>query len=31
MLDDNVQLARVYLHVWQVTGNGFYRTTGEDI
>ena len=22
---DNSQLARVYLHAWQVTGNEFYR------
>ncbi len=30
MLYDNAQLARVYLHVWQVTGNEFFRTiTGE--
>jgi hypothetical protein len=30
MLYDNAQLARVYLHAWQVTGDPFYRTiTGE--
>jgi len=30
MLYDNSQLARVYLHAWQVTGNEFFRTiTGE--
>jgi len=26
MLYDNAQLARVYLHAWQVTGSDFYRT-----
>jgi uncharacterized protein YyaL (SSP411 family) len=26
MLYDNAQLARVYLHAWQVTGNAFFRT-----
>jgi uncharacterized protein YyaL (SSP411 family) len=30
MLYDNAQLARVYLHVWQVTGNAFYRTITEE-
>jgi len=25
MLYDNAQLARVYMHAWQVTGNEFYR------
>jgi len=25
MLYDNAQLARAYLHAWQVTGNNFYR------
>jgi uncharacterized protein len=30
MLYDNAQLARVYLHAWQVTGNGFYRTIVEE-
>jgi uncharacterized protein YyaL (SSP411 family) len=28
---DNSQLARVYLHVWQVTGNEFFRTITEEI
>ena len=28
---DNSQLARVYLHAWQVTGNEFYRTITEEI
>jgi len=31
MLYDNAQLARVYLHAWQVTGNPFYRTITEEI
>jgi uncharacterized protein YyaL (SSP411 family) len=31
MLYDNSQLARVYLHAWQVTGNQFYRTITEEI
>jgi uncharacterized protein YyaL (SSP411 family) len=31
MLYDNAQLARVYLHAWQVTGNGFFRTITEEI
>jgi uncharacterized protein YyaL (SSP411 family) len=30
MLYDNAQLARVYLHGWQVTGNTFYRTIVEE-
>jgi len=30
MLYDNAQLARVYLHAWQVTGNGFYRRIVEE-
>ena len=30
MLYDNAQLARVYLHAWQVTGNEFYRTIVEE-
>jgi uncharacterized protein YyaL (SSP411 family) len=29
MLCDNVQLARVYLHAWQVTGETFYRAIVE--
>jgi hypothetical protein len=31
MLYDNAQLARVYLHGWQVTGNPFFRTIAEEI
>jgi uncharacterized protein YyaL (SSP411 family) len=31
MLYDNSQLARVYLHAWQVTGNEFFRTITEEI
>jgi uncharacterized protein len=31
MLYDNSQLARVYLHTWQVTGNEFFRTVTEEI
>jgi uncharacterized protein YyaL (SSP411 family) len=31
MLYDNAQLARVYLHAWQVTGNEFFRTVTEEI
>jgi hypothetical protein len=31
MLYDNSQLARVYLHAWQVTGNEFFRTIAEEI
>jgi len=31
MLYDNAQLARVYLHAWQVTGNDFFRTITEGI
>jgi len=31
MLYDNAQLARVYLHAWQVTGEPFYRTIIEEI
>jgi uncharacterized protein YyaL (SSP411 family) len=31
MLYDNPQLARVYLHAWQVTGNEFFRTITEEI
>jgi len=30
MLYDNAQLARVYLHAWQVTGNPFHRTIAEE-
>jgi uncharacterized protein YyaL (SSP411 family) len=31
MLYDNSQLARVYLHAWQVMGNEFFRTITEEI
>ncbi|MDY7077673.1 MAG: thioredoxin domain-containing protein [Chloroflexota bacterium] len=31
MLYDNAQLARVYLHSWQVTSNPFHRTVAEEI
>jgi uncharacterized protein YyaL (SSP411 family) len=31
MLYDNAQLARVYLHAWQVTGNKFFCTITEEI
>jgi len=31
MLYDNAQLARVYLHAWQVTGDPFFRTICEEI
>jgi uncharacterized protein YyaL (SSP411 family) len=31
MLNDNAQLARVYLHDRQLTGNQFYRTITEEI
>jgi uncharacterized protein YyaL (SSP411 family) len=31
MLYDNAQLARVYLHAWQVIGNEFFRTITEEI
>jgi uncharacterized protein YyaL (SSP411 family) len=31
MLYDNAQLARVYLHAWQITGNEFFRTITEEI
>jgi len=31
MLYDNAQLARVYLHGWQVTSNPFHRTIAEEI
>ena len=31
MLYDNAQLARVYLHAWQVTGNELFRTITEEI
>jgi uncharacterized protein YyaL (SSP411 family) len=31
MLYDNAQLARVYLHAWQVTGESRYRTVVDDV
>ncbi|MFX1411652.1 MAG: thioredoxin domain-containing protein [Promethearchaeota archaeon] len=31
MLYDEAQLAHVYLHAWQVTGNPFFRTITEEI
>jgi len=31
MLYDNSQLARVYLHAWQVTENELHRTITEEI
>jgi uncharacterized protein YyaL (SSP411 family) len=31
MLYENSQLARVYLHAWQVTSNDFFRTITEEI
>ena len=31
MLYDQPQLARVYLHAWQVAGNEFFRTIVEEI
>jgi uncharacterized protein YyaL (SSP411 family) len=31
MLYDNAQLARVYLHAWQLAGNDFLRTITEEI
>jgi len=30
MLYDNAQLARVYLHAWQATGEPFFRTIAEE-
>ena len=30
MLYDNAQLARVYLHAWQVTGESLYRAVSEE-
>jgi len=30
MLYDNAQLARVYLHAWQLTGDAFYRRVAEE-
>ncbi len=31
MLYDNAQLSRVYLHAWQITGDGFYKRIAEEI
>ena len=31
MLYDNAQLARIYLHTWQLTGLTFFRTIAEEI
>ena len=31
MLYDNAQLSRVYLHVYQVTGEAFFKTIAEEI
>jgi len=31
MLYDNAQLARLYLHVWQVTGDEFFKRKAEEI
>jgi len=31
MLYDNAQLARVYLHAWQVTRNRLFRTVAEEV
>ena len=31
MLYDNAQLARVYLHAWQLNGDQFFRTIAEEI
>ncbi len=31
MLYDNAQLARAYLHAWQVIGNEFFQTMAEEI
>ena len=31
MLYDNAQLSRLYLHAWQITGEGFYRSIAEEI
>ena len=30
MLYDNAQLARIYLHAWQITGDPFYRVICEE-
>ncbi len=31
MLYDNAQLSRLYLHVWQITGDSFFRQIAESI
>lgn len=31
MLYDNAQLSRVYLHVWQITGDAFYKRIATEI
>jgi uncharacterized protein YyaL (SSP411 family) len=31
MLYDNAQLSRVYLHAWQVTGNGYFRQIAVEV
>ena len=31
MLYDNAQLSRVYLHAWQITDEGLFRSIAEDI
>jgi uncharacterized protein YyaL (SSP411 family) len=31
MLYDNAQLSRVYLHAWQITGDGSFRRIAEEI
>ena len=31
MLYDNAQLSRLYVHVYQITGDDFYRSVAEDI
>ncbi len=31
MLYDNAQLSRLYLHAWQVTGDGCFKSIAEDI
>ena len=31
MLYDNAQLSRLYLHAWQITGDGCFKSIAEDI
>lgn len=31
MLYDNAQLSRLYLHAWQITGDGLFKSMAEDI